>query len=65
MKKTWKVPVTWEVYSTVEVEAETIEEALAIVIKDEDDMPLPTENYYVDGSFRPTTEDLDEMKTMM
>lgn len=26
--KTFKIPVTWAVYSTIEVEAETLEEAI-------------------------------------
>ena len=53
MKK-WKIPVTWEVYSSVSVEAPTLKEALQYVIDDPDDMPLPTETNYVDDSFRPT-----------
>lgn len=64
-KKVWKVPVTWEVYGVVEVDAETKEEAIKIVMNDEDDVPLPTESYYIDGSFRVSTDDLEELKAMV
>ena len=53
MKK-WKIPVTWEVYSSVSVEVPTLKEALQYVIDDPDDIPLPTENSYVEDSFHPT-----------
>lgn len=62
--KTWKVPVTWEVYSTVDVEADTVEEAIELVRCDVDDMPLPTDTYYVDDSFRLSSDDVDEMIAM-
>lgn len=51
-KKTFVVPVTWEVYSTISVEAESLEEALAYVKQNSDDIPLCTETEYVDGSYR-------------
>jgi hypothetical protein len=66
MKKTFKVPVVWEVYGKVEVEAETKEEAIEIVEKDEGGLiPLPTESYYVDGSFSLSSDDIDEMVDMV
>lgn len=64
-KQIWRIPVTWEVYGEVEIEADSLEEALAIVVKDEEDMGLPTESFYVDGSFRATSEDLDEVRDMI
>lgn len=53
MKK-FKIPVTWEMYGTIEIEADSLEEAIQkfddIEINGEGH-DLPLENYYVDGSF--------------
>lgn len=45
--KTYKVPCTWVVSGTLEIEAETFGEA---VLKAEQ-APLPTELEYIEGSF--------------
>lgn len=55
--KTFKIPVTWEVYATVEVEANSIEEAIKIAKDEEGVIPLPTDSDYVGGSWRLTEED--------
>lgn len=45
----WKVPVTWEMYGTIEVEADSSEEAIE---KAQDyGGELPAENYYVRRRF--------------
>ena len=53
MKK-FKIPVTQEVYGTIEIEADSLEEAIQkfddIEINGEGHY-LPLENYYIDGSF--------------
>ena len=52
--KTFKIPVTWTVYSTIEVEAETLEEAIERFDEVEDSdfgHDLPSEFSYVDDSF--------------
>ena len=46
--KTYKVPCTWVVSGTLEIEAETFGEA---VLKAEQ-APLPTESEYIEDSFR-------------
>lgn len=51
-KKTWIIPVEWSVYSTVLVEADTLEEALDKFNKNEVEMPLPESWEYIDGSFK-------------
>lgn len=51
MKK-WRIPVCWEVYATIEVEAETLEEAMEIARDDDGQISLPTYNHYVDGSWQ-------------
>lgn len=47
MSKMWKVPVTWEMYGVVEVEADTLEEAVELAVEVE---PLPDDAEYIDGS---------------
>jgi hypothetical protein len=45
----FKVSCSWEVYSTMNIEANSLTEAIAIA--ESDDYPLPTEAFYIDGSF--------------
>lgn len=61
--KTFKIPVTWEAYGCVNIEAETVEEALMLarLIETKEGLPLPTEYEYVDGSFE-INEDMDLIK---
>lgn len=61
---TYEIPVTWEVYATVKIEATSLEEAVAIFEETKDDIPLPTDNDYIDGSFHMTTEDIDEIRNI-
>ena len=51
MKKVFKIPVTYSMYGIIKIEAETVEEALKIAHNSIEDLPLPDENYYVDGSY--------------
>lgn len=60
--KTFKIPVTWEVYGVVEIEAETLDEAIKIFDDTEDQIGLPTDWDYVDASFR--REDVETIITM-
>lgn len=64
-RKFWKIPVAWECYGTVEVEGATPEEALANFKKQMDELPLPTDSYYVDGSFRLSDDDESEVLAMI
>ena len=45
--KTYKIPCSWVMSGTVEVEADTVGEA---ILKAEH-APLPTESEYIEGSF--------------
>lgn len=51
MKK-FSIPVTWEVWDKIEVEAETIEEAIQYVKDNLDTIPLGSESEYIDGSYK-------------
>lgn len=67
IKKTWKIPVTWECYGVVEVEGETIEDAIEEFNRVEDEtegFALP-EGEYVDGSFRLSEDDPEELKALI
>lgn len=55
--KMWRIPVTFEMCGCVFVEAPSLAEAMQIVKKDEDDILLPIEQEYVDGSFGLTSDD--------
>ena len=58
MKKTYRIPCSWQVYATAEVEAESWDEAIARV--EDDDFPLPTDAEYVDASFEVDMEIIEE-----
>ena len=51
MKKAFRFGVSWEMYGEIEIEAETLEEAIAIAKATEDEIPLPTDGDYADDSF--------------
>ena len=50
MGKYYEIPCTWDVYGTLEVEADSLEEAIELA--ERDDSPMPDESDYVDGSFQ-------------
>lgn len=50
MKK-YYVPVMWEVWDKVEVQADSLEEAVKYVKQHEDTIPLGTTPNYIDGSY--------------
>ena len=45
---TYKIPCTWHLYGTHEIEANSIEEAA----QKAEDLPLPENGEYIEGSFR-------------
>ena len=52
--KTFKIPVTWSAFGVIEVEAESLDEAIKAFDKcenGEEGYPLPYESEYIDGSF--------------
>lgn len=50
-KKVYKIPVSYEMYGFVYIEADDLEDACSIA--EEDDIPLPEDNAdYVEGSWR-------------
>lgn len=57
-----KLPVTWEVCGLVEVEANSIEEAVEYFNQNSSDIELPENPEYVDGSFVLSGDDPDYIK---
>lgn len=49
--KNWKIPVTWQVYGYVNIEANTLAEALEIARDEHGVIPLPTGPEYIDRSW--------------
>lgn len=59
-----RLAVTWEMAGYVDVEANTLEDAMEKFKKECDYIKLPNGDY-VDGSFRLSTEDVDEMEAIV
>ena len=56
MANEYKIPVSWEEYGFVKIEADSLQQAIEIFDRQSDDISLPEGNY-VDGSWR--REDLE------
>lgn len=50
--KEWTIPVNWEMSALVKVKAKTLAEAIEYAKKEGNDIPLPQDGVYVDGSWR-------------
>ena len=59
-----KLPVTYEVCGIIEVEADSVESAVKLFEETSDDIPLPYNAEYVDGSFRLSCSDIDDIKDL-
>lgn len=57
----WKIPVTWEMYGCIEIEADTLEKAMKIGADPDGELPLPTNGSYVDGSWQLSSTDPNEV----
>lgn len=58
------LPVTWEMCGTVSVKANTLDEAIQRFYETADDIPLPHDSNYVDGSFQLSSNDRDFIKLL-
>lgn len=50
-QKLFIIPVSWSVYSTIRVEADTLEEAIATARAKLDEIPITPECEYIDDSY--------------
>ena len=58
-----KVAVTWEMCGYVDIDADTMEEAMEKFNEESDYIKLP-DGVYVDGSFQLSSDDVEEMEIM-
>ena len=49
---TYLIPVSWEVYSTIRIKANNLQDALEKAEAHIDDIPLGTDTEYIDGSYK-------------
>ena len=54
--KIYNLPVEYSMYDTVSIEAETLEDAVRKFMEQDDDLSLPANPQYMDGSFRLSTD---------
>lgn len=47
----FKIPVSWEMCGIIEIEADTLKEAIERAKENEDALPLPDDGEYIDASF--------------
>lgn len=59
-----RVAVTYEMAGFIEIEADSMEEAMEKFTENSDMYPLPYEANYVDGSFQTVCNDVDAMKVL-
>lgn len=59
-----KVAVTWSMCGFVDIDADTMEEAMKKFNEEADYIKLPTNGEYVDGSFELSSQDVEEMEAM-
>lgn len=62
----YRLSVVWQCSGFIEVESNSLEEAMNKVKSNSDAYPLPYDGgEYVDGSFRLSTDDVDEMREII
>lgn len=61
MAREYIVPISWQMRGFVKINAESAEEALANVMN-ADDIPIPADAKYVEGSCQIDTEDTDSVE---
>ena len=60
--KTWKIPVVWQEMGVVEVEADTLAEAIKIARDDDGIIPIPDNGEFLDGTWEVDCEDEDYLR---
>ena len=59
-KKKYSVPVTWQVYDTIEIVADSFEEAVSYAKENTDNIPLGKNPQYIDGSWNIADSEIHE-----
>lgn len=63
--KTWKIPVVWQEWGLMEVVAGSLVEAMEIAKDTGNDIPLPDNGTYLDGSWELASEDIDLVRGLL
>lgn len=58
----WRIPVTWSVCGIAEVKGESLESIVESFDEIQDDIPLPEDSSYIDGSFGLSMNDVDTIR---
>lgn len=59
----WEIPVSWTMAGKVKIEANTLEEAIAIARDESKEIPLPDDGEYLTGSWN-VDYDIDEVRSL-
>lgn len=62
--KSFKIPVIYKVFGTVEVEAETLEDAIQYADKHIKDLELPTNGEYIEDSYEICDDDISYIEQL-
>lgn len=58
----WKIPVEWAMSALIDIEAETLEEAMEIARDDIGNIELPIDGEYIDGSWQLEMDDTERVR---
>ena len=61
--KVFSIPVEWVVTETLEIKADTVEEAINFINDNLDTIPLGTEPAYIDGTYKISADENNNMNT--
>lgn len=62
--KTWRIPVSWVASALIDVQANSLSEAMHIAEDSEGKLPLPNDSEYVDGSWEVSMEDIETLRSV-
>ena len=62
-KKVFNIPVEWVVTETLEIKADTLEEAVEFINDNLDTIPLGDEPAYIDGTYKISADENNNMDT--
>ena len=62
--KVFRIPVTWRVFDTVKVRANSLEEAVDLMLNNLSDIPLGTAPDYAEDSYAIATSNIDDAATI-
>lgn len=60
--KTWKIPVCWTMMETVDVDENTLDEAIGIAKDDAGIIPIPDDGTFMDGTWEVDCTDISYLR---